>query len=236
MKFGIISDVHANLPALEAVLDDGLRFGIESWICLGDIVGYYYWPNECVDLVRRHCEYVISGNHEKMIIEAIDNASNREYLLKRYGSGSAFTAKELSMENRSWVRNLPDNYLIKCIDIDIQMCHGSPRNYDEYIYPDCSESILDCIVEDTADVLLMGHTHYPFVKKHKQVILCNPGSVGQPRNYQPGAHWCIFNSDSRVIQHRVVEYDISNVIALCKTRDPEMSYLSDVLVRSEKKL
>ena len=82
------------------------------------------------------------------------------------------------------------------------------------------------------DLVVMGHTHYPLVKKQGGTLLVNPGSVGQPRNRRPGAAWAIFDTADRTVQLRSESYDSSDLVRECRLRHPELPYLSEVLLRT----
>ena len=114
------------------------------------------------------------------------------------------------------------------------LCHGSPWEPDEYIYPDSPmDTFLRC-TNGRFDVVIMGHTHYPMVKLINSTVIINPGSVGQPRNYIPGADWAILDFDTLDVQLKHIQYDISEVVEEAKRIDPELPYLAQVLFRKRK--
>lgn len=108
----------------------------------------------------------------------------------------------------------------------ILLCHGAPWDIDFYIYPDSSIDILSKCVIGSFDLVVLGHTHYPMLFSINNTLIVNPGSVGQPRNRKPGAHWAIYDTLSGKIEFKVEEYDCSELVVESKKRHPNLTYLS----------
>ena len=223
MRTLIISDIHANLNALEAVLEDAAPFD-RVW-CLGDLVGYGPDPNECIERVKElpglKC---VKGNHDAAILGDIDTwafrAEARESL--------AWLALHLDPENKSWLASLDE----RLVTDRFTLSHGSPRNpIWEYVM-DVSVANANMAAFET-DFCLVGHTHIPcvymvgeesdpspylyffpldepFALERKSII--NPGSVGQPRDHNPLASYLLYEDESETpwVHHRVA-YDIESV-------------------------
>jgi predicted phosphodiesterase len=120
-----------------------------------------------------------------------------------------------------------------CNGRKILLCHGAPHEIDYYVYPDSSLAVLDGAALTEFDLVVTGHTHYPMQKTlNEKTLLVNPGSVGQPRNRQPGAHWALYDTDSGEVSFRRESYNYSRLQAEARRRHPELPYLADVLGRT----
>ena len=200
MVVGVISDVHGNLPALEAVLDD--MPSVETIVCAGDIVGYNPWPGECVDLVREACDVVVEGNHDRTVDRPHRYAGNR-----MAEAGLELAKDELTPEQLEWLDSLPrratgaNEYLV---------VHDHPKHQNKYVQPDEFPNVRRYL-DDYAGVVL-GHTH----KQHKATVddrlIVNPGSVGQPRDRNQDAAYAVLHPQDRSVDLHRVEYDINRVI------------------------
>ncbi|NJL17433.1 MAG: hypothetical protein HC938_09750 [Nitrospira sp.] len=109
----------------------------------------------------------------------------------------------------------------------------SRRAWDinQYIYPDASEELFGRCVESNFDLVVMGHTHYPTLRRMGNTLLVNPGSVGQPRNRKPGASWALFDTESGAVDLRTEQYDVTCLVGECRRRHSELPYLYEVLSR-----
>ena len=221
MKILILSDIHANLTALEAVLSDAGE--IDAAWCLGDLVGYGPDPTECVELVRQmpglKC---ILGNHDAAVIETInDNAFNQDAR-----TIIDWTQHAMTKSSREFLESLPE----RLVEQDVTMVHGSPRQpVWEYLL-DTRSATNNFDFFDTP-YCFVGHTHLPVVyhlgddsrsarltipENRTQMVLAprtiiNPGSVGQPRDRDPRAAFAIFDPEELIWEFRRVEYDIPAV-------------------------
>ena len=224
MRTLVISDIHANLPALNAVLEDAGSFS-STW-CLGDLVGYGPDPNECVERVRSLPGLVcIKGNHDAAILGEIDtqmfNPEARRSL--------AWLRSSLNELNRDWLAEL-DTYAVVG---EVTLVHGSPRNpIWEYILN--REIARENIGYFDTQICLVGHTHVsclyamenedPFSTTLKQMenevpfqvpqkCILNPGSVGQPRDRDPRAAYMIYDDEEEAWTYHRVAYDNSETQA-----------------------
>lgn len=220
-KILVISDVHANHTALQAVLDAAGDF--DGVWCLGDLVGYGPDPNECIQTIKELPDLVcLLGNHDAAVLGKIDiDSFNQEARL-----AAIWTLQQLDEENLDYLRQLPD-YVV---DQDVTLVHGSPRNpVWEYIL-DIYSAEENFKYFDTP-ICLVGHTHIPLVyqkvegnpkvrliqfqegsiyKVTSRAIL-NPGSVGQPRDYDPRAAYAIFDLEAKQWESHRISYDIQSV-------------------------
>ena len=203
MKLGIISDVHSNLIALKKVLSELKDVGMI--IHAGDIVGYNPYPNEVVKIFREKNIFSILGNHDMAVITG--DTSN----FNPVGAEAVcWTRNVLSDENLCFLKSLKKREKIKIGNTNIAVIHGSPWDDDEYVYENgLSKKFLD---EVNAEILVYGHTHVPCLKKFGNGIIINPGSVGQPRDGNPKACFCILDPDKKSAEIKRIDYDINTVM------------------------
>jgi diadenosine tetraphosphatase ApaH/serine/threonine PP2A family protein phosphatase len=197
MKVALLADIHANLPALLGVL--GEIKGLPKF-CAGDLVGYNPFPNEVIELVKKENITSTMGNHDLAVVTGDTSWFNHEAAL-----AIEWTRKNLKKENRNFLKTLPRTY-----ENDFYMAHGSPRNpIDEYIYEDDPAYVFGDFENYTKnDIIALGHTHVPFVKRIEEKLIFNPGSVGQPRDYDSRASYAVLDTASREVEIKRVEYEI----------------------------
>lgn len=232
MKIAILSDIHGNVFALESVLNAVKKKSIDTLVIAGDFVGYYFWPKEVFSLLEGWNFLAIRGNHDQMVGKSI---KDKEYLLekcKKYGSGLSVAIEQLDKERLVWLTNLPGSLEYKTEDGSILICHGSPWIDDEYVYPDAGDESLARYEKLDVKWVIQGHTHYSMHKEIGSVTLINPGSVGQPRNKKPGAHWALLDTSLNKIDFFCEQYDIKKVVEESKKRHPEMPYLANILEKT----
>lgn len=221
MKIAIISDVHANLEALEAVLAKIDDEGVDQVICLGDVVGYGANPNECVDLVRRNSLVTLLGNHDA----ATTGAMNLYYYRESARQVISQTRKLLTQENYEWLYALPYTYQMKGADF----YHGAPLTPSSFFYVVKEEEAQahTRIFSRLAPVSFIGHSHMPNVfritKRRGKVVdegiletsekakyIVNVGSVGQPRDKDPRAAFAIWETETNEVNNIRLEYNIDS--------------------------
>lgn len=198
MEVGVVSDIHGNEVALEAVLED--MGSVDALVCAGDVVGYNPWPSECVDEIRGRDIPTVMGNHDRAV--ATGNASGFNSMAR---AGVQYARRALADDQLEWLHSLPTE---RCeFDERMKIVHGHPRDPDRYTYPaDFSAALLD-----DEDVLVMGHTHVQHHERYDEGIVLNPGSVGQPRDGNPRAAYAVVDLDSLTVEERRVEYDVETV-------------------------
>ncbi len=201
MKIVVVSDIHSNDVAFEAVLED--MPDTEHLLCAGDVVGYNTRPNRVVELVREHTVECVMGNHDAGI-------AGRRRMAGKPLRAMRWNKDELTAENREFVENLPDEYRETLDGVAIYMTHGSPRdNHGEYVYRP-GYSLLQ-FFEDEPDLIILGHTHVPMVEQVNDTVVLNPGSVGQPRDGDERASYAVVDLDTLDVDIRRVRYDIDRV-------------------------
>lgn len=198
MKVGVISDIHGNIVALEAVLD--AMPPVEGLVCAGDVVGYNPWPAECVEELRGRDVPTVMGNHDRAVVTGTGFGFN-----SMATAGVEYARDELTADQLSWLQSLPEERLV--FDGRVKLVHGHPDDPDRYTYPgQFDESLLG-----EEDVLVMGHTHHQHHEIYPDGIVLNPGSVGQPRDGDPRAAFSVLGLDSLSVTEHRVEYDIERV-------------------------
>lgn len=201
MKLGVISDIHANLPALEAVLED--MPPVESVVCAGDVVGYNPWPAECVDRVREVADAVVIGNHDRTVERPHEYRAN-----PMAEAGLEFARETLTPAQLEWVTSLPRKVTVA--NDQLLLVHDHPTVQDKYVYP--SEfSTLRRYLDDVAGVVI-GHTHVQHEARVDDRLVLNPGSVGQPRDGDPRAAYAVIDTDGFDVDLYRVAYDIDRVV------------------------
>lgn len=192
MKIALLSDIHANLLALEAVLNDINTRKPDVIYCLGDLIGYHIWPNEVVALIRKHRIATIAGNHDLKL-----QTRSKEK------SDATFAYDIVGEEEQKYLLSLPAHlrleFKLQNEQINILLVHGSPKSVYEYVLAEMEEKELLQIMNDAnADVLCCGHSHKPFYKVLKSNTvkhIINTGSVGKPKDGNAKACYVLLTID-----------------------------------------
>ena len=199
VKFAVLSDIHGNRPALEATLAD-LSF-VDKILCCGDIVGYYPDVNEVCEILQEREVFAIRGNHDAYVLGLLepDPAKREKYY-------TDWTRSHLSEDSRRWLASLPEERKINADELSLHLRHASPWDEETYIYPD--SPLLAKISLKRNEVLILGHTHHAMLMRAGEGLVLNPGSVGQPRDWNPMAGYALIDTMSGHIEHRRVTYDV----------------------------
>ena len=198
MKIALFSDIHANLPALEAFFEDVEKRNVDSIYCLGDLIGYNIWPNEVVEEIRKRNIPTIAGNFDFGIGRTSNDCGCAYKTDEEKANGAvsiSLTNELINAENRAYLRTLPAH-----INVEFQLnedkftlllVHGSPRRINEYLFEDREEkSLLRILEKADADIMCFGHTHKPYHRilnsrnsdqSHYRHAI-NLGSVGKPKD------------------------------------------------------
>jgi predicted phosphodiesterase len=202
MKIALFSDIHANLPALEAFFADVESRRPDAIYCLGDLVGYNIWPNEVVDQIRKRGIPTIAGNYDFGIGRSSDDCGCAYKTNDEKANGKvsiAYTNEIIHDEQRAYLRTLPAHvrldFQLNDKPLSVLLVHGSPRRINEYLFEDRDEKSMLRIMEQAgADVMLFGHTHKPYHRilnsgadgggDHFRHAI-NIGSVGKPKDGDP---------------------------------------------------
>jgi len=217
MRYGIFSDVHGNLEAFQAVLDAFRAEAIDRFIFAGDIIGYGADPIECIRILKELNPIMVAGNHDWACVGLLD----KKWFNSKTEESITWTQSALSDEDKDFLKSM--ELVKKCETMGL--VHGSLDNPGEFKY------VLDlfgaeiCLEESLDHICFIGHTHRPgiFFMKGPEVnyilqnetyiqdgtrYLINVGSVGQPRDGNPHACYCVYDTSSRLLQMKRIPYDI----------------------------
>lgn len=232
MRLALLGDIHGNHHALDAVLSAARQARVERLLITGDLVGYYFWPAEVLELLEPWDKVVVRGNHEELLRNSRGSPEFLERVDRRYGTGVRVALESLSAAQLDWLEHLPHPAEVEIGDASLLICHGSPWDLDVYVYPDAELELLERCAASGHDWIVLGHTHYPMEQVLGRTTIVNPGSVGQPRNRRPGAHWVLLDTDSRELSFRIEAYDPDPLILAVQERQPDIPYLHQVLTRT----
>lgn len=199
MKAVVISDIHGNLPALQAVFEDMPK--ADLYICAGDIVGYYSDVNEVCGILKKIGAFVIRGNHDAYTIGVLQPSED-----KREAYKTDWTRHNLSPEYLRWLGTLPIEMSFGWNGRNIKVRHAAPWDEETYLYSDSND--LQKIHLKSHEILLLGHTHCPMQIKCSEGVVINPGSVGQPRDWNPLACYAVVDCISGNVKFHRVPYDV----------------------------
>jgi len=203
MRYGVVADIHGNLPAFEAVID--AMPAVDRWLCAGDVVGYNPWPADCLARIRELNATTVMGNHDRAV------ASDTGFRFNSMAAaGVTYARGELNDDAIAWLDGRPNRQTVA--DGEILLVHGHPEDPDRYTYP---KEFEPAMLEGDARVTITGHTHVQGVREFDEGVVMNPGSVGQPRDGDPDAAFAVLTIDDAgridVDTHRVA-YDIDRVV------------------------
>ena len=213
MKIAIISDIHANLPALEAVLAHADSIGVKGYWCLGDLVQFNAFPDEVVTAIRKLNAPCIHGNIDLRVLEMKQQLKTAIFEdLAEEMQPFAWSYNQLSRKNRKFLRKLPEAMRIKFKGHKFLLVHGSPAANDEPLYVDTAEErLIELASSGDAEFILCGHTHKPFTREAGGVLFINPGSVGRPIDHDPRASYVVMDIKKNAVNVEFfrVEFNLS---------------------------
>ncbi len=221
MRYAVLADIHANLAAFKAVLQDlESKGGVDEIWCLGDTVGYGPEPHACLELLASHNHVCVAGNHDWAAIGKIDTLDFNPDAAR----ACQWTARQLTVGDIDYLQGLP----LQLERGDFTLVHGSPREpIWEYLLS-AVDARANFACFDTR-FCFVGHSHVPLVFRrdeagscilerlsdkvsvgmHRDRLIINPGGVGQPRDGDPRASYAVYDSNDHTIYHYRVEYDIA---------------------------
>jgi len=222
MRVGILSDIHGNIDALEAILEEfERRGGVDKFVCLGDTVGYGADPDACCTKVREICEFSLLGNHDA----AVGGRMDYSYYYDAARDALDWCTRQLSKDNLEWLKSLP--YTVR--EGNALYCHGSPLNPAEYDYIFAAEQARGLLGmrHELPTATFIGHSHLTkvfalseddamdvvapkFRMNDDMRYIVTVGSVGQPRDYDPRACAGLYDTETDDFSYVRVEYDVES--------------------------
>ena len=232
MKIALISDIHANIQALEAVWQDLQTQAPDEIYCLGDLVGYGAHPNEVIEFIRSESIPTIMGNYDNGVGHDLDDCGcdYKDARLEKLGELSIWWSRGHTTEaNKKLLRELPKEIRLSDQGQDLLLVHGSPRSLHEYLPEERPTVTFERIAKVAkCDIMLFGHTHIPYQKRVADTLFVNTGSVGRPKDGDPRAGYVILESGEAQFQR--VEYDIESAAQAIRHSDLPDYYADELLV------
>ena len=213
----VITDIHANLPALRAALGRIDELGIDRIYCGGDLVGYGPHPNEVCALIQERGIPTIYGNYDYGIARDLEDCGCA-YVTphdRELGQQSVvWTLAHTDQPSKDFMRGLPFDLRLDVGDVPVHLVHGSPRKVNEYLFEDKPARLYERLARAEADhVLVFGHTHKPWVHEYGGVLFVNCGSVGKPKDGDPRGAFAVLSPAAGTVEVKIerVDYDAPSV-------------------------
>jgi predicted phosphodiesterase len=237
MRIAIISDIHANVPALKATLKNLENENIDKTVCLGDVVGYGGEPNPCCEMVREIAEFTVLGNHDAAVSERMDYSYYYDAAREALDRHKEIITKE----NFEWLKSL--NYIERMEEHGLGFCHGSPINLQEfeYVFHEDHAKQLTGMYDELDTVTFIGHSHLTkcffitpdtaeevqgpeFKIEPDRKYIITAGSVGQPRDYDNRSCCGVFDTETQTFKYVRSEYDIEATASIIKSENLAPSF------------
>lgn len=216
-RVAVITDIHANLPALEAALARIDELGIERTYCGGDLVGYAPWPNEVCKLIADREFPTIYGNYDYAIARDEEDCgcAYRDPVDRALGERSiAWTLEHTSPETKEFMLEFPFDLRFELGGKRVRLVHGSPRKVNEYLFEDKPARTFERIAAGAeCDVLVFGHTHQPWIDTYGDVLFVNCGSVGKPKDGDPRGGFAVLEASGDGVEARVERFEYDTELA-----------------------
>ena len=229
-RIAILSDIHGNLHALDAVLADIAGQKPDVIYCLGDLVGHGANPNEVTERIRREGFPTVMGNYDEGVGYDRDECgcAYREEHERLLGDRSlAWTKAHTRAENKAFLKTLVKEIRFAADGRRILLVHGSPRKMNEYLFEDRAISSFQRLAAaSNADVIVFGHTHQPYTKEVDGVLFLNDGSVGKPKDGDWRACYAILENGAATL--RRVDYDVKAAAAAIRATDLPHEFAEDI--------
>jgi putative phosphoesterase len=216
-RVAVITDIHANLPALQAVLKAIDRTGVDVVYCGGDLVGYGPHPNEVCRLIEERGIPTIYGNYDYAIARDLEDcgcAYRDQHDRELRQRSVEWTLAHTDRRSKDFMRGLPFDLRLELGNERVRLVHGSPRKVNEYLFADKPARTFERIAAGAdCDVLVFGHTHQPWINEYGGVLFVNCGSVGKPKDGDPRAAFAVLELDAGEVAAAIerVEYDAEAV-------------------------
>ncbi len=235
-RVAVITDIHANLPALQAALARIDELGIETVYCGGDLVGYGPHPNEVCALIAERAIPTIYGNYDHAIARDLEDCGCA-YITphdRELGRQSvAWTLEHTDQASKDFMRDLPFDLHFNVGITRVHLVHGSPRKVNEYLFEDKPARLYERLAAaEDADTLVFGHTHKPWVHEHGGVLFVNCGSVGKPKDGDARGAFAVLEAGGEGVGVTIerVAYDAEAVAAEVRDAGLPGEYADKLLI------
>ena len=234
MPIAIISDIHGNLSALDAVLADLRTRPVDVVYCLGDLVGYAAHPNEVTERIRAEAIPTIMGNYDDGVGFERDECgcAYTNPVDKALGDRSlAWTKATVTADNKAFLRTLVSEIRFEADGTRVLLVHGSPRRINEYLFEDRPLSSFQRLAASSnADIIVFGHTHKPYTKLVDDVLFVNAGSVGKPKDGDWRACYIMLDpsNPANPVEFIRVPYDVASEAAAIRATDLPDKFAADI--------
>lgn len=214
MKFAVLGDIHGNIHALDAVLEQMADEGADFIVGAGDLVGYGAFPGEVIARIRSERIPFVMGNYDEGtgFDKPECGCAYTDSRMAEWGHQSLqWTQAHVSGDDKAYLRGLPERVELRAYGLRVAVVHGSPRKINEYLTADRPEASIRRLMEpEELDVLICGHTHIPYCRQIGERVLINAGSVGKPKDGNPRAGYVLVSLNENGVQAelRRVSYDV----------------------------
>jgi putative phosphoesterase len=218
MRLAILSDIHANLHALESVWSDVEGHRPDAAYCLGDLVGYGAFPNEVVNFIRSHSIPAILGNYDEGVGFDLDDCGCAYRTSEERARGDVsrlWSQAQTASENKAFLQSLPMHIRLEETRPTLLLVHGSPRKINEYLFEDRPLATFERLAALAGtDLVVFGHTHRPYQKQVGRTLFINAGSVGKPHDGDRRACYALIElGREKRVEFRRVAYDVAAAAA-----------------------
>lgn len=217
MKVALISDIHANLPALEAVLEDIKKRSVDAIWNMGDMLGYGAFPDEVVNLIEKEKILSIIGNYDVKVLKVKQKKDKwKKGVPPEKWLAYNWSYDKLSESSLAFLNSLDEEIRLEAEGKKIIIKHSVSDPDDEHLTPDSpEEKFREIASKDNADIIIFGHSHIPFKKKVDGTWFINPGSVGRPGDGDPKASYAIMNIKPKLfrVDHYRIDYDVERAVS-----------------------
>lgn len=210
VRIALISDVHGNLPALKAVLDDIDQRNIDQLYCLGDLVDLAPWSNEVVSLIRQRKISCLMGNHDELIafnlpIEPLKDKSAQENEARHQAISHSLNT--VSDSNKAFLASLPKHIQLNFEHQILHLTHATPFGIADYVFEDDDQKLKACLLASGSSILAVGHTHLSYIRQFEEGVIINLGSVGRTKERDAKASYAILELNQKELSVKIIKMD-----------------------------
>ena len=223
-RIGVLADIHGNLHALKAVIQDAEQRGISTFLNAGDLTGFGAFPSEVIQLLNSKKTLSVTGNFDVEVLGKAKKSNGERKLALRYAR------KELTKQCENYLRGLPAKIILETTGKKLLLVHGSPESIDEHICKDTPAKRLKELGKMAqADIVIIGHSHEQFLRETNGVSFINPGSVGRPYDENPQAAYAIVAFNPLSVEFVRIDYDVRAAASAMRHKNLPESFVQMLL-------